>query len=332
MKIGVLDTDGYFTDSFFVNKKITIMHDCCNISERKEDEINGFTHGELVCSHIMKENPSAEIVLIPIINNGKCSVLSMLNGIQRLIDANVDIINLSIGDEYKYHKELEYLCYEAWKRGILIVAAHSNNAVLATYPASFSFVLGVRCINKEKTDEVMKYNEEENDITFSSQGFSIYHLGISRLVAGNSFACAKITGLLSHQKDHYTYLNRFLKSKLNTYYAYKLLKKKRCIFLSNRITEALEQRFVQEVTNSILVISFEKGLDKLEKEEIKKDSYEIVFIDHNDFEKVILYKPRIMNLLLRADKEIVIRYPLFSLSERLEYHEKEDIIINQFYI
>lgn len=32
------------------------------------------------------------------------------------IDINVNIINLSIGDEYRYHKKLEDLCFEAGKK------------------------------------------------------------------------------------------------------------------------------------------------------------------------------------------------------------------------
>lgn len=99
MKIGVLDTDGLFTYEFFVDKKITVLRGTCNISEKDGIEKSRFTHGEIVCSQILKENPSADIFLIPIIKNEKCSVLSLINGIQQLIDINVNIINLSIGDK-----------------------------------------------------------------------------------------------------------------------------------------------------------------------------------------------------------------------------------------
>lgn len=330
MKIGVLDTDGYFKDDFFKDKKITILRD--DISETSVTENKEFTHGEIVCSHIFKENPNVEIILIPIIKNSKCSVLDMINGIQTLIDTNVDMINLSIGDEYKYHIELEDICLKAWKKGIHIVAAYSNNTVEATYPASFPFVLGVGCVNEEKATEILQYDEENNDIIFSSQYFSLYHLGIPKLMSGNSFGCAKITGLLSCRKEHYKFLAELLKSEFNIYYPYQSLKKKRCLFLTNRREDLLEQKFIQKITNTIAVISVEKGMKELERDEISNGRYETVFIDHDVYKDILPYKIKIIHILLKLPKEIVIRYPLFSLFERMEYYEKYHITIHQFSI
>lgn len=333
MKIGVLDSDGYFIDKFFADKKITILRDYYNITTGSSIEKIGFTHGEIVCSQILKENPCADIILIPIINNNnKCSVLKMIDGIQQLINLNVNIINLSIGDEYKHHKELEDMCFKAWEKGILIVAAHSNNTVMATYPASFPFVLGVKCIDDEKNNHIMEYHKEENDIVFSVQGFSIYHLGITRFVFGNSYGCAKITGLLSLHKEYSVFLSGFIKSRFNIFYPYRSLLNKNCVFLSNRAEEPLEQRFIQEATRSVIIMFFEEGMKKLENEEIENICYETIFIDHSDYEKVVPYKTQIFNLLIKYKKEIVIRYPLFSLSEILKYYESEHIVINQFYI
>ena len=72
--------------------------------------------------------------------NKKSTVLDMIEGIELLIEEQVDIINMSMGDEYKYHKEIEEVCRAATEKGILIVAAYSNQQVEATYPASFPFV------------------------------------------------------------------------------------------------------------------------------------------------------------------------------------------------
>ena len=332
MKIGVLDSDGYFIDGFFSDKKITVLRDYCNISKENDIRMNGFTHGEIVCSQILKENPSAEIILIPIINNNRCYVLKMINGIQQLIDVNVNIINLSIGNEYRYHKELEDMCFKAWRKGIPIVAAHSNNTVMATYPASLPFVLGVKCIDCENANHIMEYHEKQNDIIFSVNGFSIYHLGILRCVFGNSYGCAKITGLLSHHKDYSVFLRGIIKSRFNVYYPYRSLLKKRCLFLSNRMKEPLEQKFIQEATYAVAIMYFEEGFNKLKKGEIENICYETIFIDHSDYLKIVPYKTQIVRLLLNSTKEIVIRYPLFSLFERLKYYKNEYIVINQFFI
>lgn len=153
---------------------------------------------------ILKENPQAEIILYPIISeNMKCSVLELIRGIESLIESGVDIINLSVGDEYNYHPELESICKDAQRQGILIVAAHSNRNVYATYPADLSFVVGVKCTDKNSPEKIMLFDESRNEVIFSSSYFSLYHLEIPRLIQGNSFACAKISGLLSWHKDSF---------------------------------------------------------------------------------------------------------------------------------
>ena len=41
----------------------------------------------------------------------------MIEGIELLIEEQVDIINMSMGDEYKYHKEIEEVCRAANRKG-----------------------------------------------------------------------------------------------------------------------------------------------------------------------------------------------------------------------
>ena len=141
----MLDSNGSFDNPFFQDKKI-VKIDCKWKDQEYTKDAFGFTHAEYVCSFILKENPEAEIILVPIVRkNKKSTVLDMIEGIELLIEEQVDIINMSIGDEYKYHKEIEEVCRAATEKGILIVAAYSNQQVEATYPASFPFVMGVRC-------------------------------------------------------------------------------------------------------------------------------------------------------------------------------------------
>lgn len=333
MKIGVLDTDGEFSNSFFQDKKIKIMR---NQSREKVSRMGNLTHAEYVCSQIFKENSDVEIVLVPVISdNMKCSVKSMIEGIEMLVKLKVDMINLSIGDEYRFHQELENSCKKAYDSGILIIAAHSNNNfVEATYPASFPFVLGVRCIQNERQKEILIYDEERNDIIFSSSYFSIYHLGIPKLIQGNSFGCAKMAGLLSHYKTKYQeFLKKFQKSKLNIYYPYESLKMKRCFFLSNRLNEELEQRFMKEITNTVISERFHKEiLKKLKNERNDEDKYDTVLVDHDKYIEILVFKDLIVQCVgCDPQKEWVLRYPLFSLFERLTLYQKR-IIIHQFFV
>ena len=100
----------------------------------------------------------------------------MIEGIELLIEEQVDIINMSMGDEYKYHKEIEEVCKTATEMGILIVAAYSNQKAEATYPASFHFVMGVRCMDMENPVQVFQYDGIGTDVIFSSTFFSLYRI------------------------------------------------------------------------------------------------------------------------------------------------------------
>ena len=113
----MLDSNGSFDNPFFQDKKI-VKIDCKWKDQEYTKDAFGFTHAEYVCSFILKENPEAEIILVPIVRkNKKSTVLDMIEGIELLIEEQVDIINMSIGDEYKYHKEIEEVCRAATEKG-----------------------------------------------------------------------------------------------------------------------------------------------------------------------------------------------------------------------
>lgn len=331
MRIGVLDSNGSFDNPFFRDKKI-VKIDCKWKDQEYSKDTFGFTHAEYVCSFILKENPQAEIVLIPIVRkNKKSTVLDMIEGIELMIKEQVDIINMSMGDEYKYHKEVEEVCRAATEKGILIVAAYSNQKAEVTYPASFPFVMGVRCLDIENPLQVLKYDGTGKDVIFSSKFFSLYHVGIPKFYQGNSFGCAVITGYLSNYEDEYEQaILQLVHSTLNGYYSYHTLKQKQCYFLTNRIEEPLEQRFIREVTRTERCDTFENGMEKL-KNKKTAEQYPVLFIDHNNYQEICEYKDRIRIYAMEHPKtEIVLRYPLFNMMERLGFQKKTNRDLNQF--
>lgn len=334
MKIGVLDSNGAFNNPFFKNKKITKLGNEWKDQEYSTDMV-GFTHAEYVCSFILKENPDAEIVLVPIVKkNKKSSVLDLIKGIKVLMEEKVDIINMSLGDEYRYHVEVEEICRVATEQGILLVSAYSNQKSEVTYPASLPFVLGVKCLDIEDPRQVLFYNETSNDIIFFSKYFSLYHLGIPKFYSGNSFACAVVTGYLSnYEREYKRLIFQFINSTFNKYYPYQLLKQKKCYFLTNRMEEALEQRFIREVINAYRCEEFKVGIENLEKSDIKLELCPVIFIDHNNYQEICKYKEQITNYAAKyPKKEIVLRYPLFSIAERLCFQKGTNRILNQFTI
>ena len=222
------------------------------------------------------------------------------------------------------------MCRAATEKGILIVAAHSNQKAEATYPASFPFVMGVRCLDMENPIQVLQYDEKENDVIFSCGLFFLYHLGIPVLHPGNSLACAVVTGYLSNYKQYQQAILQFTLNTLNKYYPYQTLKQKQCYFLTNRIEEPLEQRFIREVTRTKRCDTFESGMEKLRN--IKTaEQYPVLFIDHNNYQEICEYKERIRGYAMgHPETEIVLRYPLFNMVERLDFQKKTNKNLNQF--
>lgn len=332
VKIGVIDSGGTFQNPFFADKKILIIGDKGKIDTADNSGFE-FTHGELVCAAILNENPKAEIVLVPVIRESmKCSVRDLIEAMEKLLDYGVDIINLSLGNENNLYKELKDVCEKVWAEGILIVAANANIPKRITYPADFPFVLGVDCSEERKNNTIIDYDAKKNKVIFSSNYFSIYHLGIPKMLSGNSFGCAKITGLISIHKDNFKiFLGGFIESVFNLYYPYPNLKEQKCLFLTNRIEDKLEQQFMKQVTNTVKCRNMQSfntvGFYQW------KEQFEILFIDHDSYEDALQYKNDILQFALSKNNvTVVLRYPLFSLTERLEFYERKNVVIYQFYI
>lgn len=105
---------------------------------------------------------------------------------------------------------------------------------------------------------------------------------------------------------------------------------KQCYFLTNRIEEPLEQRFIREVTRTERCDTFESGMEKLRN--IKTaEQYPVLFIDHNNYQEICEYKERIRVYAMENPKtEIILRYPLFNMVERLDFQKKTNRNLNQF--
>ena len=94
--------------------------------------------------------------------------------------------------------------------------------------------------------------------------------------------------------------------------------------------EPLEQRFIREVTRTERCDTFESGMEKLRN--IKTaEQYPVLFIDHNNYQEICEYKERIRVYAMENPKtEIILRYPLFNMVERLDFQKKTNRNLNQF--
>ena len=165
--IGVLDTEGFLKDKFFSTfdiKKINLVEECEKIRENE----NTFSHAENVCAAILKENPECRIILVSIVNKKmKSSKDKLLQGLKILIAKKVDYINLSLGIEKNYDKDIENLCLEAKMKGIQIIAAYNNQTNNKTVPACLTSVLGIRTIFNKDMNKKSFYDSKKNDLIFT---------------------------------------------------------------------------------------------------------------------------------------------------------------------
>ena len=108
------------------------------------------------------------------------------------------------------------------------------------------------------------------------------------------------------------------------------MKQKQCYFLTNRIEEPLEQRFIREVTRTERCDTFKSGMEKLRNTKTA-EQYPVLFIDHNNYQEICEYKERIRGYAMEhPETEIVLRYPLFNMVERLNFQKKTNRNLNQF--
>ena len=92
----------------------------------------------------------------------------------------------------------------------------------------------------------------------------------------------------------------------------------------------LEQRFIREVTRTERCDTFKSGMEKLRNTKTA-DQYPVLFIDHNNYHEICEYKERIrVYAMEHPETEIVLRYPLFNMVERLNFQKKTSRNLNQF--
>ncbi|WP_340020808.1 S8 family serine peptidase [Paenibacillus sp. FSL K6-1096] len=160
-------------------------------------DVNG--HGTAVAGIITGKCPEVEILSLGILDGKlKCRFALLKQALQYALAAKVHIINLSLGTTMeKYAPELQALCDEAERAGVVIVAAF-NNITEVSYPASFTNVFGVKS----------EYVKNKYGFVYDADSMNVYANGFQQKVCtqdgaftyagGNSFASAHFSGILAH--------------------------------------------------------------------------------------------------------------------------------------
>ena len=152
-----------------------------------DDSLSGGTHGDDMANYIIKENQNAKIVSIRALNNdGTGSVSSIVSAIEYAINANVDIINLSMYTKKNLGTAiLENEIQKAINSKITVVGAAGNDGadVKDYMPGSIedAYIIGA-C------------DEDGNKLASSNYGTTVDYNFVAE---STSEAAAKFTGYIN---------------------------------------------------------------------------------------------------------------------------------------
>ena len=144
--------------------------------------------------------PDAEVFDIRVLNSsGMGSWKAIGDGLQKALDLEPDIINLSLGCHGKPPKRIERLINQLLSKGIIIVAAAGNEGQnILDYPAAYEGVIAVGAINCE--EEVCDFSNYSQLIHIFAPGEHILScLPEDNYGTGNgtSYASPFIAGLIA---------------------------------------------------------------------------------------------------------------------------------------
>lgn len=267
-KIAVIDTGINLEYREFKGKNIEIV----DIKRRKiYKDING--HGTSCCGEILKYNPMASLVIIPILDeNCICNLEELYNALLYCNDReDIGIINLSMScniDDYEIIELFESLINEIYKKGKILVVSNKNKVtdVEKIYPYNYKNVLSVT-----KSSQIYPYiifDNKNNRCQVSNDFYFMPSMNQKyRIFYGNSSLTAKMTGLLSSE------INK-LKEKESSISKVVYLCNKRLQYIfkiENEIYSNIKQEEIQMVKDRLNKIwsVFRDKRDKILKQDIE---------------------------------------------------------------
>ena len=191
------------TDILILDSGVSIEHEVLNngniqflFGKQHDNDQNG--HGTAVTAILHKHTPGAHITVGRMLDSsGECtqeSLLEYLKYIYQHIECKVLHLSLGIRED---SKELYNLCHLIFERGTIIVAAFDNAGGIS-YPAAYSFVIGVdgssRC---RKADDFVFVKNSVVNIKAKSGIQRLAWLNNSYVIAqGTSFASAYVSAYI----------------------------------------------------------------------------------------------------------------------------------------
>lgn len=158
--------------------------------------------------------------------NNEADIDRVIKAIRWAIDKKVNIIHMSFGIK-TYSEALNNIVQEAYKKGILIIAAAGNdgtadeNESTVEYPAAFENVIAVGCTDEKNKKSDFSSSGEEIDVV--APGEKILGSGVFSGVVveeGTSLAAAQVTGVAAvlwgmHPEKSNEYIREWIISSAN---------------------------------------------------------------------------------------------------------------------
>lgn len=205
IKVAVIDTGG---NNF--QGKLTIKggYNCIDKSNNYHDEEG---HGTSVSSIILNVAPECDIyeVKIDLSILNETAIKQAIEGVRWCIDNKMDIINMSFEFPSYESDELEAVCSEANKKGIMLICAAGNTNINSylSIPAQYDSTFSIS--NVDKNNVISKTSSYSFGIDFCCYGENVVALdksGESVVLSGSSFSAAMASGIIALLKQQNTNL------------------------------------------------------------------------------------------------------------------------------
>lgn len=218
VKIAVIDSGVNALHPDFNQSNILQGYNCTFGATDINDYSDNVGHGTMVAGIIAAQTDNergisgiasnAQIIPIKITDTGKLNISSIFLGLEKAIETDCDIINMSFGGAITDQDALSVLkgyIDEAEEKGIIVVAAvgnsgHTDNYM--NYPAGFDNVIGVGSVNEDLT---VSYFSQKNDSVFiSAPGnniVSLFNANSVKTDSGTSFSTPIVTAVLAVIKE-----------------------------------------------------------------------------------------------------------------------------------
>lgn len=188
-----------------------------NFVDGQEGTPDNKGHGTFVAGLIFAESnngtgiagimPEVDILPLKVFGTSNYTENSMVEkGIYEAIDADVDVINMSLGGEDN-SESMKTACDTAAADNILVVAAAGNDGVeINNYPAAYDSVIGVASTDKD--EETSYFSQYGESVFCAAPGGDVHSLGNSNTegqkystASGTSFSSPEVAAMAGMVKS-----------------------------------------------------------------------------------------------------------------------------------